>query len=404
MPPLRTLLAGLAATTAAAYTYAATTDIYAGPIGRRIQSLDPERAHELAISLARYNLAAPPRLPFTSRKPDPPILSSTVWGMRFANPIGLAAGFDKHAEAMPGLFAIGFGFVEVGSVTPEPQDGNARPRVFRLVEDAAVINRYGFNSHGSSVVRDRLYKYDMGGKQQHRMGVLGVNLGKNKETTEERAADDYVKGVRELGEFAEYIVVNVSSPNTPGLRQLQGRERLRMLLRPVLAARDGLVYRPPVLVKIAPDLTEAELVDVANVAMELHVDGLIVCNTTVRRDGLQSVLQGEKGGLSGRPLRKRSTEVVGKVYRLTKGTVPIVGVGGVESGRDAYDKIRAGASLVQLYTALAYQGPWLIPRIKRELATLLEEDGFGSVAEAVGADHDDVVRAGTSRDTNDKLT
>lgn len=391
MPSLRAALGTATAATAAGYAYFATNDVYAGPLGRVIQSLDPENAHNLAIALARRNLAAPPKLPF-SRAPTPPCLGTTLWGMRFANPIGLAAGFDKHAEAIPGLFAMGFGFVEVGSVTPEPQDGNPRPRVFRLKEDGAVINRYGFNSHGSRVVAGRLFRYDMGGNQQHRMGVLGVNLGKNKDTPEEEAVDDYVKGVQRLGDFAEYIVVNVSSPNTPGLRRLQGCERLRRLLRPVLKARDQLVYRPPVLVKIAPDLSDGELRDIAKVALELGLDGLIVCNTTVSRDGLRSELREEKGGLSGRPLRERSTEVVRRVYQLTEGRVPIVGVGGVESGKDAYEKIRAGASLVQLYTALAYHGPWLIPRMKTELAELLERDGFDSVVDAVGADHKDIVR------------
>lgn len=389
---LRRLLIGTAATTAAAYSYASTTDIYAGPVGRYIRRLDPERAHNLAILLAKYRLARP-RLPFMPPSHDPPRLASTVWGMRFTNPIGLAAGFDKHAEAMPGLFAMGFGFVEVGSVTPRPQPGNPKPRVFRLVEDAAVINRYGFNSHGANIVRDRLFRYDYGGAETHRMGILGVNLGKNKDTKEEDAVLDYIQGMRKMGELAEYIVINVSSPNTPGLRRLQGEERLRQLLVPILQVRDELVYRPPVLVKIAPDLTDDEMTDIAKVVLELKVDGLVVCNTTVKKDELKSKWRGEAGGVSGRPLRKRSTEVVRHMYRLTGGKVPIVGVGGVESGSDAYEKIRAGASLVQLYTALTYHGPWLVVRIKDELNELLRQDGFERLEDAIGVDHTDITRA-----------
>lgn len=381
----------LVLSTTASYTYLATCDPYAGPLGRFILSLDPERAHDLAIWLAKRNLTTL-RLPFTAAPVDSPALSSTVWGMRFANPIGLAAGFDKHAEAMPGLFKMGFGFVEVGSVTPQPQPGNDRPRVFRLIEDAAVINRYGFNSHGADIVAARLFKYDSGGPNQHLMGVLGVNLGKNKATSEDDAVDDYLTGLRKLGGMAEYVVVNVSSPNTPGLRALQGKDRLRKLLTPVLRERDSLMYRPPILVKIAPDLTDDELKDVTDVAIELSVDGLIVSNTTVSRDGLTSPLQVEKGGLSGRPLRDLSTSVVRKIYRLTDGRLPIVGVGGVESGKDAYEKIRAGASLVQLYTALTFHGPRLVQRIKEELAELLKRDGFASVADAVGVDHKDIDR------------
>lgn len=374
------------AATAATYTYAATSDVYAGPFGRYVHSLDPERAHDLAIKLAKYNLA-PPRLPFMPRPSDPPQLASMVWGMQFSNPIGLAAGFDKHAEAMSGLFGMGFGFIEVGSVTPLPQPGNDRPRVFRLVEDRAVINRYGFNSVGVETVQDRLCQYDSGGRVQHRMGALGINLGKNKTTSEEDAVSDYLTGLRRLGDLAEYVVINVSSPNTPGLRNLQGKERLRALLSPILEARNQLVYRPPILVKIAPDLTDSELHDICLVAEELRIDGLIVSNTTLDRQGLKSPHASEKGGLSGRPLREKSTNVLRQVYRLTKGSIPIIGVGGVESGEDAYEKIRAGASLVQLYTALIYHGPWLVGRIKKELAELLTRDGFKSVEEAIGADH-----------------
>lgn len=388
-----------AASAGAAYAYLATCDIYAGPIGSYMSNLDPERAHNLAIWFAKHNLTTV-RLPFIPTPTDPPRLSSTVWGMQFSNPIGLAAGFDKHAEAMPGLFKMGFGFVEVGSVTPKPQPGNPSPRVFRLKEDRAVINRYGFNSHGADVVAERLFTYDSGGPKQHLMGVLGVNLGKNKNTPEEAAVHDYLIGLEKLGDMAEYVVVNVSSPNTPGLRALQGKERLRKLLVPILDARNRLMYRPPIVVKIAPDLTDEELADIADIALELHVDGLIVSNTTISREGLRSSHKDEKGGLSGRPLRELSTQVVRKMYRLTEGRIPIVGVGGVESGQDAYEKIRAGASLVQLYTALTYYGPKLVTRIKDELALLLERDGFENVRDAVGVDHADVKRCPKTPSTN----
>lgn len=389
MSRLRRLLFGAAATTTIAYTYACTTDIYSSPLGYFIRRLDPERAHELAIQLLKLNLVHP-RLPFFNPRADSERLASVVWGIPFSNPIGLAAGFDKHAEAMRGLFAIGFGFVEVGSVTPRPQPGNERPRVFRLVEDRAVINRYGFNSHGADVVAERLYRYDYGGADTDRMGVLGVNLGKNKDTPEERAVDDYVDAMKKMGDMAEYIVVNVSSPNTPGLRRLQGEDRLRGLLEPLLIVREKLMYRPPILLKIAPDLSDTELEEIARVALELDLDGLVVCNTTIRRDGLRSEWREEKGGLSGRPLKAMSTEIVRKMYRLTEGAMPIVGVGGIENGQDAYDKIKAGASLVQFYTALIFQGPWVVTRIKKELDRLLERDGFKSVADAVGTDQEDI--------------
>lgn len=376
----------IAAGATAGLTYLSEADPYAGPIGRYIQSLEPERAHDLAIKLARYKLVSP-RLPFRPPATDPPQLSTQVWGMKFSNPIGLAAGFDKHAEAMSGLFSIGFGFIEVGSVTPLPQPGNEKPRVFRLVEDRGIINRYGFNSVGAEEVHRRLYHYDNGGRNQHHMGILGVNLGKNKHTSEENAVNDYLVGLQKLGDVAEYIVINVSSPNTPGLRALQGKERLRRLLSPILQARDELVYRPPIIVKIAPDLTDEEIEDICDVALEVRIDGIIVSNTTLDRTGLKSEHAEEKGGLSGRPLREKSTDVLRKVYRMTDGKIPLVGVGGVECAEDAYEKIRAGASLVQLYTALTYQGPRVIPRIKKGLTELLKKDGYLSVAEAVGADH-----------------
>lgn len=383
---LRFFARSAVASAAALYTYAATADVYQGPVARYMAAIDPERAHRLALWLVKHHLAVP-RLPFVPRPVDSPRLRTSVWGLSFANPVGLAAGFDKHAEAMSGLFHIGFGFVEVGSVTPRPQPGNPRPRLFRLAQDAAVINRYGFNSHGMNVVHDRLSSYDSGGRYQHLMGPLGVNLGKNRDTAPHNAVHDYAAVLLRLGDLAEYVVVNVSSPNTPHLRSLQNASQLTDLLRPLLLIRDQLLYRPPLLVKIAPDMCDQQLREVCDVVRELNVDGIIIANTTVSRQGLKSAHAIEPGGLSGRPLKQLSTELIRKAYAFTDGGVPIVGVGGIESGQDAYDKIRAGASLVQLYTALVYHGPRLVQRIKDELDALLERDGFECVADAVGADH-----------------
>ncbi|XP_068267718.1 dihydroorotate dehydrogenase (quinone), mitochondrial [Nyctibius grandis] len=347
-----------------------------------LRALPPEAAHGLALRVAALGLL--PR-----SRPDGPALEVRVLGQRFRNPVGLAAGFDKQGEAVDGLYKMGFGFVEVGTVTPQPQEGNPRPRVFRLAEDEAVINRYGFNSHGHAAVEHRLRARQQTQLRLTGAGMpLGVNLGKNKSSTD--AAADYVAGVRTLGPLADYLVVNVSSPNTPGLRDLQGKAELRDLLTKVLAERDALpcAHRPAVLVKIAPDLTAQDKQDVASVVCELGVDGLIVSNTTVSRPGsLRSPQRTEPGGLSGRPLRELSTQTVREMYALTRGRVPIIGVGGVSSGRDALEKIRAGASLVQLYTALVYRGPPVVRAVKQELEELLREQGFKNVMEAVGADH-----------------
>ncbi|KAL8195160.1 UNVERIFIED_CONTAM: hypothetical protein K2H54_047341 [Gekko kuhli] len=359
---------------------------YAGLLMPALQRLaGPETAHGLAVRLAALGLV--PRA--SGRDDDPPLLAVEVFGRRFGNPLGLAAGFDKHGEAVDGLFRLGFGFVEVGSVTPQPQDGNPRPRVFRLPEDQAVINRYGFNSHGHAAVRHRLGARREAQRRLSQAGrPLGINLGKNKGSAD--AAADYAAGVRALGPLADYLVVNVSSPNTPGLRQLQGKGHLRRLLAQVLAERDALTCerKPAVLVKIAPDLTAQDKADIASVVCEVGIDGLVVTNTTVSRPAtLRGTLRDEEGGLSGAPLRQLSTQTVSDMYTLTQGRVPIIGVGGVCSGRDALEKIRAGASLVQMYTALTYRGPPVVGAVKRELESLLREQGFQSIKDAVGADH-----------------
>lgn len=381
----RRLLQAAALSTTAAVGYCTTCDVYAGPLGSAIRRLDGENAHNLGLAVARLGIVRPGGI---LARPDSPRLRTKAWEMDLSSPIGLAAGFDKDAVAVKGLFALGFSAVEIGSVTPKPQPGNAKPRVFRLLEDRAIINRYGFNSAGVEAVKNNLVKYDFGGRAAGWVGAVGVNVGKNKETSEEDAVDDYVMAVRELGDLADYLVINVSSPNTPGLRALQGKAQLRALLGPVLAARDELMFRPPVLLKIAPDLTDVDKADIAEVVLELALDGLIVSNTTIARpNSLSSDHANEKGGLSGQPLREMSTRVLADMYRLTGGKVMLVGVGGVESGQDAYDKIRAGASFVQLYSALVYDGPWLVYRVKQELTALLERDGYETVADAVGADH-----------------
>jgi dihydroorotate dehydrogenase len=351
-------------------------DLYAwfGPV---LRMLPPEAAHRLTIrALAAGLLAGRADI-------DDPILKTGAWGLEFPNPIGLAAGFDKDAEVFMPMLRLGFGFVEVGSITPRPQPGNPRPRVFRLAEDRAVINRLGFNSAGLAAAVANLRR-----RAATPVGIVGVNLGKNRDSAD--AAADYAAGAAAVAPVADYVVVNVSSPNTPGLRALQEAGTLRALLGAVRAAcRAAMPERaPPLLVKIAPDLVPVDRVDISRVALDGGADGLIVSNTTVARPaGLRGRRAGEGGGLSGRPLFAPSTDLLREIYHLTEGRLPLVGVGGVASGADAYAKIRAGASLVQLYTALIYEGPGLVGSIKRDLAARLRVDGFASVAEAVGADH-----------------
>jgi dihydroorotate dehydrogenase len=338
-----------------------------------LRAIDPETAHRLAIRALQAGIV--PR----ARVADYPILAQRLWGRDFPNPVGLAAGFDKHAEVPDALLDQGFGFVEIGGVTPRPQPGNPRPRIFRLTEDEAVINRMGFNSVGLDVVRGRL-------AARARRGIVGVNLGKNKEQTD--AAADYVAGATAFAPHADFLVINVSSPNTPGLRALQSRDALQDLIVKVRGALAALPEAPPLLLKVAPDLTDDDRSDIAAVALATRLDGLIVSNTTITRPAsLQSRHSGETGGLSGRPLFEASTALLGEFYRLTKGGITLVGVGGIASGRDAYRKVRAGASLVQLYSALVYHGPGLVAAIRRDLAACLGADGFRSLAEAVGADH-----------------
>ena len=345
---------------------------FAGPV---LRLLPPETAHRLAIrALASGLVPQAPRREF-------PALAMRVWGLNFANPIGLAAGFDKDGEAIEGLLSAGFGFVEVGTVTPRPQPGNPRPRLFRLADDEALVNRLGFNNQGVGAMAARLAAHGRG-------GVIGVNIGINRDSA--AAVADYVACLEALHGRADYVAVNVSSPNTPGLRDLQGRANLEALVGALVDKRARLTppgrRPPPLVVKIAPDLDDRDKADIAAVALETGLDGLIVCNTTTVREGLASRHRGEPGGLSGRPLFAPSTALLAEMHRLTEGRIPLIGVGGIASGADAYAKIRAGASLVQLYTALVYHGPGLVGRIKAELADRLAADGFASVADAIGVD------------------
>ena len=340
-----------------------------------LRPLDPETAHGATICALKLGLGG------RSTAPDDDILRCKVWGLDFPNPIGLAAGFDKHAEVPDAMLALGFGFVEAGTVTPRPQPGNARPRLFRLEEDEAVINRYGFNSEGLGPFARRLAERKAAGRR----GIVGANVGKNRDT--EDAAADYVAGVEAVCRLADYLVINISSPNTPGLRALQGRAQIEHLITKVQDALRRITPQPmpPLVAKVGPDLTEDELRDIAEVALATRLDGLIVGNTTVQRPpGLRSPHAREAGGLSGRPLMTPATTCLARAYRLTGGGLPIIGCGGVASGADAYAKIRSGASLVQLYSALVYQGPQLVARIRQDLAARLRADGYRSVAEAVG--------------------
>jgi dihydroorotate dehydrogenase len=331
-------------------------------------ALDPEVAHGVTLAALKSGLvpAAPE---------DDPILATTLAGLALPNPVGLAAGFDKDAEVPDAMLRLGFGFVECGSVCPRPQPGNPKPRLFRLVEDRAVINRFGFNSKGVEFAHARL------SARAGKPGVVGINLGANKDS--EDRTGDYVTGLRALAPLASYVTVNISSPNTPGLRALQDGAALADLIARVMAARGSIAV--PVFVKVAPDQGEDDWGVIARACIDGGIDGLIVSNTTVSRPALASRFAGETGGLSGAPLKPLALAALTRFRAETGGALPLVAVGGIASGADAYARIRAGASAVQLYSALVYEGPGLVQRIKAELAALLRRDGFANVAAAVGA-------------------
>jgi dihydroorotate dehydrogenase len=341
-------------------------------------ALNPETAHRVSLLALKSGLAGALYRP----GPEDETLRTQVWGRFFPNPIGLAAGFDKNAEVPCEVAALGFGFVEVGGVTLHPQPGNPKPRLFRLQEDRAIINRLGFNSDGLEAVRARLAALRAKGASC----IMGVNIGKNKDSVD--ATAEYVAVVSALAPLADFLVINVSSPNTPGLRALQSVDALVKLTRAVREARHTTGCMTPLLFKIAPDLAVADVTDICRVAVAEQMDGIVVSNTTVARpDHLRSPHRGETGGLSGAPLFDMSTHLLREVYALTEGNMPLIGVGGVATAAHAYAKIRAGASLVQLYTALVYEGPGLVREIAQGLAVLLKRDGFSSVMQAVGADH-----------------
>ena len=337
---------------------------------RALRALDPEDAHGLAIKALKAGLG--PRA-----GADDPILATELAGLRLPNPVGLAAGFDKNAEAFGPMLRAGFGFVECGTVTPLPQAGNPRPRLFRLTQDRAVINRMGFNNHGLETFAGRLARRGP--------GVIGANIGANKDAADRVA--DYVTGLKRLWGQASYFTINISSPNTPGLRALQTKDALEELLGRLAEARDGLPRAglAPMFLKVAPDLEAAEVEAIVETVLAHRLSGVIVSNTTIERPPLSSPHAGESGGLSGAPLAPIARRALGLFAEAARGRLPLVAAGGIGSGAEAYGRIRAGASAVQLYSALVFEGPGLASRIKRELAALLRADGFASVAEAVGA-------------------
>lgn len=339
-----------------------------------LHRLDPERAHGLSLRALGAGLAPLPG-PVTSGR-----LRTRLAGLDLPNPVGLAAGYDKNAEAAGALSRAGFGFVEVGAATPRPQPGNPRPRLFRLSEDRAVINRFGFNNDGAEAIAARL-------SRTRRAVPVGLNLGANKDSAD-RAAD-FARVLAICGPHVDFATVNVSSPNTERLRDLQGKAALSALLAGVMAERARLARPVPVFLKISPDLGDGELSDIAGVALDSGIDGVIATNTTLARDGLRSHDAGQAGGLSGAPLFERSTRVLARLSRLTDGRLPLIGVGGVGSAEQAYEKIRAGASAVQLYSAMVYGGLSLAADIARGLDRLLLRDGFASVADAVGSGRKD---------------
>ncbi|WP_347188532.1 quinone-dependent dihydroorotate dehydrogenase [Qipengyuania flava] len=331
-------------------------------------AIDPERAHRLTVrALALAGRRGPPAAG---------ALAVDFAGLGFPNPLGMAAGFDKDAEVPDQLLGLGFGFAEVGSITPRPQAGNPRPRLFRLVEDRAVINRMGFNNGGAEVARDRLVR------RAGRPGIVGINVGANKDS-EDRIAD-YVAMTRVMAPLASYLAVNISSPNTPGLRALQDEGALTGLLDAVIEARG--TAGPPVFLKVAPDLESADIDAIARIALDRKLGALIVSNTTISRPALLSANARETGGLSGAPLRDLAQQRLRDFRKATGGAIPLVGVGGIASAEDAWARIRAGASLVQLYSAMVYGGPGLPRRILRGLEALMRRDGFASIAEAVGSE------------------
>ena len=360
--------------------------------------LDAERAHELGIDALRLGLAGIFSQTRTVNQSEAGQFQNLErFGLKFENPLGVAAGFDKNAVVVNQLAALGFGFMEVGTVTYEPQKGNAKPRLFRLPDDQALINRLGFNNDGARKIAERLKNLD-------RKCVIGVNIGKNKDVPNEEATENYLRSLDLVHSVADYVAVNISSPNTPNLRELQRAENLEELLgtlqegNRILSKNDrppeggtpntAASNAKPLLVKIAPDLTEAEIEMIVDTCLRLHVSGIIATNTTISRDGLKTANADELGfgGLSGKPLARRSNEIIRMIFRNSKGRLPIIGVGGIFSGKDAFEKIAAGACLIQAYTGFIYHGPSFAGDINVGLATLIKERGFANLDEAIGSE------------------
>ena len=351
--------------------------------------MDPEKAHHLVIDGLQSAGKVPGMLPLLKSMygvESSPELASEVFGLKFPLPVGLAAGLDKNAKAVDGFSSIGFGFAEVGTVTPKPQAGNDLPRLFRLPPDEALINRMGFNNDGTEAMRQSL------AKRQVQSIPIAVNIGKNKVTPNEQAHEDYIACIRALYEYGDFFVVNISSPNTPDLRALQHGDELKQLLSAVRGEMDAQgaargQAAKPVLVKIAPDMTAEQLEYTVDTIHHSGVSGIIATNTTLGREGLKHPHATEAGGLSGRPVRELSTQVIRSVYSQTGGRLPIIGSGGIFDAGDAYDKICAGASLVEIYTALIYKGPEVLRELNRGLLERLRRDGFNRLSEAVGSGH-----------------
>ncbi|MEP3224798.1 MAG: quinone-dependent dihydroorotate dehydrogenase [Parasphingorhabdus sp.] len=341
-----------------------------------IFSVDAEKAHSLTIA----GLKA---LPLGPAPHSDSVLATTMAGLHFPNPVGMAPGFDKNGEVPDALVRMGFGFAEVGTLTPRPQTGNPKPRIFRLPQDRAVINRLGFNNQGQDKAIPRLSRM----RRRMAKGLLGINIGANKDSDDRIA--DYVIGVKNMAPLADYLTVNISSPNTPGLRALQDKGALEELLSAVMEARGDdrpRDDRPPVFLKVAPDLEPADIEDIVDVSMKQKIDALIISNTTISRPDLLSSNKQETGGLSGNPLKSLALQRLRDFRATSGGKIPLIGVGGIASAEDAYARIKAGATLVQIYTAMIYEGPAIAKRINRELAKMVKRDGLTSISEAVGAD------------------
>ncbi len=335
-------------------------------------NLDPETAHDLTIKSLKFNYL--PSKMFEVE--DEQILNIELLGKNFPNPIGLAAGFDKSAEVYNSTLKLGFGFVEIGTVTPLKQLGNPKPRIFRLEDDGALINRLGFNNDGVDIIRSRI-------KAEKRKGILGINIGPNKNTKDQK--NDFCLGLKNFFDLADYITLNISSPNTDGLRDFHEEQKLKDLLLMLNKIKKENKTNIPLLIKISPDISDDYIPDITDIALKNDISGLILTNTTIsHRDKLINKFKKEEGGLSGEPLQQISTNIIKKFYKQLNGKIPIIGVGGINSGKSAYEKIIAGASLLQLYTGLVYKGPSLVKNIKKELIQILKEDGLNNIKEAIG--------------------